>query len=138
MKKLTTFLLLFCLATISAQDKLLGTIELEITNIDNGDGQMMIGLYDSEENWLNKIVIGKIGVIKNGGSKIVFENIPNGTYAISVFHDEDSNGKLKTLFGIPLEDTGSSNDAPAKFGPPLWEDAKFQLKGGTLKQTINL
>lgn len=138
MKKSAIFILLLCLTNMFAQSEVLGTIELEVTAIDNDEGQLLIGLYDSEENWLNKIRIGKVGVINNGTSKVTFDNIPEGTYAISVFHDEDSNGKLATFLGIPTESTGSSNNAPANFGPPKWGDAKFQVKGNTIKQIINL
>ncbi|MGB3150347.1 MAG: DUF2141 domain-containing protein [Maribacter sp.] len=137
MGKLTTLILLFCLTNVFAQDASLGAIELEMDTIENDEGQMLIGLYDAEENWLNKIRIGKVGVIKKGKSRVIFENIPEGTYAISVFHDQDNNGKLKTFLGIPTEGTGSSNNAPARFGPPKWEDAKFQVQGNSIEQKIN-
>lgn len=97
MGKLTTLILLFCLTNVFAQDASLGAIELEMDTIENDEGQMLIGLYDAEENWLNKIRIGKVVIIENGKSRVIFENIPEGTYAISVFHDEDGNGKLNTF-----------------------------------------
>jgi len=41
-----------------------------------------------------------------------------GKYAVSVFHDENSNGKLDTNFlGIPREGVGASNNAKGHFGP---------------------
>jgi len=114
-------------------------ITLEINSIDTDDGQMRIGLYDSEDNWLKKPLKGITGKIVDGTCKASFSNIPDGTYAISVFHDENNDGKLETNFlGIPSEDTGSSNDSPSRFGPPKWEDAKFEVKGGTIKQVITL
>lgn len=114
-------------------------IEVEITDIDNGDGKMMIGLYSSEENWLKKTEMSRIGQIKNGKSSVAIENVPDGTYAISSYHDENDNDELDTNFlGIPKEDTGSSNNAPARMGPPQWEDAKFEIKGKSIKQTIKL
>ena len=63
---------------------------------------------------------------------MTFEDIPEGTYAVSIFHDENDNGKMDTNFlGIPSEDYGCSNDASGFLGPPKWEDAKFQLKENT-------
>lgn len=115
------------------------TIEVEIENISNEDGQLLIGLYDAEGNWLKKRKMSALGQIANGKSEVTFENVPTGTYAISLFHDENNNGKLDTNFlGIPKEDTGSSNNAPANFGPPEWEDAKFEVKGEKIKQSIKL
>ncbi len=136
---LVRILLLLLVTTFVHAQEETTTIEVGITHIDNAKGQMVIGLYDSEGNWLNKLYIGTFGAIENGSSKATFKNVPSGTYAISVFHDENNDGKLDTNFlGIPSEDTGSSNDAPARFGPPKWEVAKFEVKGGTVKQIIKL
>jgi len=136
---LARFVIAFLMSTIMYAQDAGSSIEVEIIGIDNSDGQMLIGLYDSEDSWLEKRVQGTFGKIIDGKSTATFENIPDGSYAISVFHDENNDGKLETNFlGIPSEDTGSSNDAPARFGPPKWEDAKFEVKGSSIKQIINL
>ncbi|AZQ57794.1 DUF2141 domain-containing protein [Maribacter sp. MJ134] len=138
MKKLMTLAIFFGFLIITAQEKKSGTIQLQIDNMENDKGQMLIGLYDSEDNWLSKIYVGKVAKITDGSAEITFKNVPLGVYAISVFHDEDNNGKLKTFLGIPTESTGSSNNAPARFGPPKWEDAKFTLTEKTVHQKISL
>ena len=59
---------------------------------------------------------------------------------MSVFHDENCNGKLDTKFmGIPREGVGASNDARGHMGPPKFDAAAFQFSGGRadLKITIN-
>jgi len=57
-----------------------------------------------------------------------------GTYAISVFHDENSNRELDTgMFGIPSEGWGTSRNAPGAMGPPSWEDARFVYRGGAIR-----
>ena len=68
------------------------------------------------------------------------KHIPDGVYAVSCYHDEDANGELNFFMGMyPTEDTGTSNNAPARFGPPKWEDAKFEVKNGEMKSfEINL
>jgi uncharacterized protein (DUF2141 family) len=133
-------ILIFLLASMFVHSQDTGnTIELKILRIANEKGQMLIGLYDSEDKWLQKPYKGVVGKIEDGKSEATFLNVPDGVYAISVFHDENNDGKLETnFFGIPSEDTGSSNDASAMFGPPQWEKAKFEVKGGTVKQVINL
>ncbi|WP_299434771.1 DUF2141 domain-containing protein [uncultured Maribacter sp.] len=138
MKKIITIIFVLVAAIVVAQEKLT-TIEVEIQDIDNSNGQVLVGLYNSEELWLKKKYKGAVAKILEGKSIATFIDIPEGIYAISVFHDEDKDGKLKTNFlGIPSEDTGSSNNAPAMFGPPKWEDAKFEVKENTVKQIINL
>lgn len=134
-----TRVIIFLLFTVVVKAQEEGTtIVLEIENISSEEGQMLIGLYDNSDNWLQKPVKGMVGKIENGQSIVRFLDIPNGTYAISVFHDEDNDGKLDSFLGIPTEATGSSNDAPARFGPPTWKDAKFEVSGGTITQIINL
>ena len=136
---LARFLIFILFTTFMQAQEETATIEVQFQNIASDDGKMLIGLYDSEENWLKKRVMSKIGKITNGVCTVKFEEVPNGVYAISSYHDENDNDKLDTNFlGIPKEDTGSSNDAPARFGPPEWEDAKFEVKGSTVKQIINL
>ncbi len=138
MKKISLFLLLCVFHQIQAQSDTQGSIELEITNAKSDDGQILIGLYSTENQWLGAPFMGKVGTISNGVSKVIFDAIPDGAYAISVFHDADSDGKLNTFLGIPTESTGASNNAPANFGPPKWEDAKFEVKGERVKQYIKL
>jgi uncharacterized protein (DUF2141 family) len=73
----------------------------------------------------------------NGHGECNFTGLRPGTYAISVFHDENSNGKLDTNFlGIPKEGVGASNDAKGHFGPPKFADAAFQFPGGHLELKI--
>ena len=71
---------------------------------------------------------------------IVLEEIPEGEYAIAVFHDENTNGKLDTNFlGIPKEQYGFSNHAKGQMKPPKFEDAKFKLTNEQNKfVTINM
>lgn len=60
--------------------------------------------------------------------QIVFSDLKQGVYAVSVFHDENSNGKLdKNFMGLPKEGYGASNNPKKKMGPPNFEEAKFEL-----------
>ncbi len=139
MKHLFLFVLFIAIhGFVSAQQTEHTRIEVEVMNLGSDEGLVVVGLYASENQWLKKVKLGTHATIKNGRATAVFENVPTGTYAISLYHDEDNDGKLDSLFGIPTEDTGSSNNAPAKFGPPKWGDAKFLVKGKTIKQIIKL
>ena len=138
MKYILAIIGIFWFSMGLAQTASLGVIELEITGMESDEGQVLIGLYNSEEEWLLKPFKGAFGKIANGVSTVVFRDIPEGVYAISVFHDKDNDGQLKKFLGLPRERYGSSNDAPSKFGPPKWQDAKFRVIGGTLKHSIQI
>lgn len=116
------------------------SIEVEIINFDSNKGAAFIGLYNTEDSFLENEYRGKEVEIKDKKAIFTFKDIPDGIYAVSVFHDEDDNGELTTNFlGIPKESYGASNNAKGTFGPPKWENAKFEVRnGGIVKLKIRL
>jgi transcriptional regulator GlxA family with amidase domain len=62
-----------------------------------------------------------------------------GEYTVAAYQDINGNEKLDTnLIGIPKEPNAISNDAPARFGPPRYEDAKFTVGKDNLQITVTL
>ena len=122
MKKLI-LLATFSIASFAvAQNK----ISVSIRGLKNNNGYVMIGLYNKKDAFLNKTFKGNSVVITDKKATLVFNDIPNGEYAVSFFHDANSNGKMDTNFvGIPKESYGASNNAKGFFGPPKYDDAKF-------------
>ena len=65
--------------------------------------------------------------------------MPFGVYAVLVHHDVNARGTMEQhWYGKPKEPTGASNDAPARFGPPTFDDAKFQFKSPVLTLTVTV
>jgi len=124
-------------ATINAQNEN-QMIQVNITNIKVSKGTIIIGLYKSEEGFLNKAhKATKIKATKEGG-QVVFNDIEPGMYAISLYHDKDDNNELNSFLGIPIEPYGVSNNAKGQFGPPQWEKAKFLVSDKKTIQHISL
>lgn len=68
-----------------------------------------------------------------------FAGIPAGTYALSVWHDVNANGRLDANFiGIPSEPVGASNNAEGRMGPPRFEAAAFKFVPPTLLQRVTV
>lgn len=65
-----------------------------------------------------------------------FEAAPPGIYAISAMHDENGNGRLDTLLGIPREGFGFSRNPRVTFGAPRFEAVRFQVNAGHNSQRI--
>lgn len=113
------------------------TLAIEMTNLDSDEGQIMIAIYRTKDSWLNKPFKNQLTKIENGRAQVVFEDLPYGIYAASAVHDQDMNGELKLgMLGIPSEPYASSRGAKGMFGPPKWEDAKFNLGSDTTKEII--
>lgn len=64
--------------------------------------------------------------------------VPPGSYALSVIHDENNNGRLDTFARIPREGFGFSRNPTISLGPPRFDQAQFPVKGGANFQTIRL
>ena len=72
------------------------------------------------------------------GSRVVFKDVPAGTYAFALYHDEDNNGKLTMARpGLPAEGLAFSNDAIAPTGVPSFKAAALEVKGDA-QQTVKM
>ena len=141
MKNLITIicLSLFTFTSLNAQDEKLSDITVVISNFETNQGKAYIALYNSETTFLNKGFEATFSKIENNRCTVTFKAVPNGVYAVSMFHDENDNNKMDTaLFGIPKEDYGTSNNAKGFMGPPKWVDAKFQINNKSITQHITL
>lgn len=104
------------------------SLTVKIQGAVNNKGQMFISVYNKEAQFLSKFYKGTKSKIVDNSCVVTFNNLPSGTYAVSIYHDENDNGRLDSNFlGIPKEDYGCSNDAKGFMGPPKWEDAKFEI-----------
>lgn len=127
MKIAIIMLISFLSFLAKAQDNFTITVKVESAN--SNDGKMFVALYNTESGFLETSYKGEISSITNKSCTVLFKDIPKGIYAVSLFHDENDNGKMDTnIFGIPKEDYGCSNGATGFMGPPKWKDAKFELK----------
>jgi uncharacterized protein (DUF2141 family) len=121
------------------------TLAVEISNIQSDDGQVGCSLFSKKEGFPSKPekADAKTFVQPKAGQAIcVFEDVKPGKYAVSVMHDEDKDGELKTsVVGRPKEWWGVSNNVPAeRFGPPKYESATFDHdgKGKTIQIRLRL
>jgi uncharacterized protein (DUF2141 family) len=67
-----------------------------------------------------------------------FGEVPAGRYAISLFHDENGDGRLGKALMVPSEGYGFSRDAPVVMGPPSFAKAAFVVDGGEQHQAIRM
>ena len=129
MKKIIFIIVIVLLSVVAIAQQ--NTLSVSISGIKDVKGNIYVYLYTSEEGFpmeieqaisFKKIRLTKTSVTTN------FYKLKKGTYAVSVYHDIDSNGKINQNFlGIPKEPVGVSNNAKGFMGPPKYEDAKFNI-----------
>ncbi|HEY1872489.1 MAG TPA: DUF2141 domain-containing protein [Chitinophagaceae bacterium] len=133
-------LLMFQSGLAQSKPPSLGTLTINLTNFRNNKGHAGLTLFKGEEGFPKspeKAVRALYVPIANNKAVVVFDNLPEGEYAISVYHDENDNKKMDTnFFGIPKEGVGASNNARGHLGPPKYSDARFVFRVN--QQTISI
>ncbi len=72
-------------------------------------------------------------------ARFEFADLPHGTYAVIVLHDEDDDAMLgRSLLGLPREGLGFSNEARIRFGPPKFAEAAIELRAKRLELAIEV
>ncbi|NTU58259.1 MAG: DUF2141 domain-containing protein [Chlorobiaceae bacterium] len=143
-KTISTLGLLTALTgTAFAQEDLAnsGCITVNIDNLRSSDGKVGVALFKVKEGFPDKTERALEGKSIAAGDHciVMFENVPYGTYAVSVLHDENGNGKMdKTFIGIPKEGFGTSNNPKIRMGPPSFSESKFELGKGEVTLTISM
>jgi uncharacterized protein (DUF2141 family) len=114
-------------------------VTVTVDGIRSTDGVIMVGLFDSPSTFPQQFLKGQSTEADIPSVTVVFENVTPGRYALSAFHDRNSNGKLDTgAFGIPKEPFGFSRDARAVMGPPTFDDTAFDVPAEGLSLVIHL
>lgn len=117
-------------------------IHVDIVGLRNNKGHVLCFLFSSAIGFPkkdDKAVAHYTAAISNREASCEFSGIAPGTYAVSAFHDENSNGKLDANFmGIPREGVAASNDARGSFGPPKFDEAAFQVSGAQVNLRITI
>jgi uncharacterized protein (DUF2141 family) len=127
--KSTILIILLSIFTHCSFAQNTGTLIVEIESCRNDDGLVAVALHNGEEGFPGSketMVQAATAKIINGKAVVEFKDLTYGEYAISAFHDENSNTELDTNWiGISKEGVGASNNAKGKMGPPKYEDARF-------------
>lgn len=134
---------IFCvLAFISPSLLAQSTVTVIINNIKKAEGKLEVGLYDSSKYWLEDEgqYFEKIMDCSNAPSmKLVIPNVKKGTYAFSLYHDENGNGEMDfRSVWIPKEPYGFSNDPKAKWSKPSFNKCSFSVGEEDVTIEVNL
>lgn len=107
------------------------TLTIEVQQV-AAQGNLMVAIYDRADLWLKTPLRGLRQAAVAGTMTVEVPDMPEGDYAVSLFLDRNSNGKLDTNpLGMPTEPYAFSNDAAGAYGPPRYEQARFSVQGDT-------
>ena len=117
-----------------------GKLVVHVTHVRSAVGKVSVAVHDHGP------LIEGTGALRvqavaasPAGSTVVFEDLPQGTYAVTAFHDENGDGRVDGVPGRPpREGVGASGTASPASGPPRFEDSQFTLDQGALELEIRL
>ncbi len=124
----------FLISLLTYSNTNTGKITIYIENLENFNGSIVVLFYNQDDGYPTKLDKAflqfsfKISNLTKYQDSYIIEipDIAYGEYAISLFHDANSNNKIDTNWiGIPKEGLGGSNNPKSRFGPPKYKDAKF-------------
>jgi len=105
-----------------------GTLVVTVLGLKSSAGNVRFVLFNSKESYLKESFKSAIVEIENETCVWVAADLPHGEYALAVHHDVNGNGEMERhWYGKPKEPGGFSNDAPARFGPAKYDEARLVL-----------
>ena len=122
------FAIFFSVTALCAQSH---RLTLDVVGMKEKKGNLLISVYDSAEDYLKKPV-KTLTTPADALTKRVVLELESGTYAVVIYQDLNSNGKVdRNFFRLPTEPCGFSRDARPKIGPPRYKPASFSLNEDT-------
>lgn len=111
---------------LQAQNRL----EVRVEGVETSTGLIQVALFTAQKGFLKDEGVYRSASIQavKGTTRVLLEDLPQGTYAVAIFHDLNENLELDTNWiGIPKEPMGFSNARVKAFGPPSFEDCRIDL-----------
>lgn len=132
------------LPMVEAQTTGDATLTVHVTGARSAKGKIRVALFRGAQGFPNdasRAIHTQAADVdpQTLSAQVVFPGLPDGVYAVSVFHDENMNERLdKNFMGVPKEGYGASNNPKKKMGPPNFDEAKFPLSGTERSVEIKL
>jgi uncharacterized protein (DUF2141 family) len=108
-----------------------GNLVVSVNNITQSGGELRIVVYNDAASFLLPKRYAYLRVVSVGNQKtaqVTFENIPYGYYAVTMYHDLNSNHDMdKSALGVPQEPYALSNNVNVKWRRPTFDETKIQL-----------
>ncbi len=111
-------------------------LTINVEELRNSDGAVQFALYNTDgsipDQKFKAFYKMEKAKINNGASRLTFNDLPKGRYAVNVLHDENENGKIDKGFILPIEGIGFSNyESIGLSNRPNFSKASFEMDSDT-------
>jgi len=109
-----------------------GVVTVKMSGFRSDRGTAFVALWKSERGFPGTPppdAPSRVVPIEHGKAHARFEGVFPGSFAITVFHDEDGDTELReNFFGIPKEGIGFSRNVRPRFRAPRFGEAAIVLR----------
>ena len=115
------------------------TLDLQITGLRNSRGMVHLCVSPSPEAFPHCRATGRgrtLSLRATAGHRVTIPALRPGIYAVALIHDENGNGELDTVLGVPREGFAFSNNPP--IGRPNFARSTFILYRSENRQHLQV
>lgn len=127
-------------ALLLAADLPRAELDVTISGVRNAKGSLHLCLTAQPRHFpdCSKDRLAIVRSVPAATTAVRLSNLGPGRYAVTLFHDENGNGKLDTVLGIPREGFGFSRNPEVRFGPPRYSQVDIEVRPGLARQTVRM
>jgi uncharacterized protein (DUF2141 family) len=119
-----------------------GRLVVTFDNIEKHEGYVEVSLFNEQKKFLKKGGAWQKKRVKVSPDKpirVVFENVPFGTYAAAGYHDVNGNAKFdRNLVGLPKEPYVFSRKFRKKIRKPRFKEVHFNFEDSPFELEVEL
>jgi uncharacterized protein (DUF2141 family) len=104
-------------------------LEVAVTGLNSTSGRVICRLFTPQSGFPTTGALKTVTAsIAAGQNSCRFAGIADGTYAVAIAHDANSNGELdRNFIGLPTEGFAFSRNVRPSFGPPSFDSAAVRI-----------
>lgn len=125
-------------AIVTAGAAQAGDVTVTLTGVQARGGQLLVTLQSQDQFMRAGGFSARVEAPAAGPVTVTFEDVPAGDYAVSAFHDENSDFQMQASpMGIPTEGWAMSN-GDRLMGPPTFDVVKVSIpaEGGAITEAM--
>lgn len=118
-----------------------GSVDADVTGFRSSKGQVLACLTTRADRFPDcqkDPNARRVTIATTNAGTLRFDGLPSGDYALALIHDENGNGRLDTMMGIPREGFGFSRNPAIRFGPPRFSEARISVTSGAVDQNVKV
>ncbi len=115
------------------------SVIVNISGLRNTKGHILICLSSNKKEFPDcrkDTKARKKKILAKNNSKVIFENVEPGVYALALVHDKNSNDKMDIALFLPKEGFGMSNNPRVRAGKPKFKNSQFTVSNANVVQNI--